>query len=170
MKQPIISMIAAVGQNNELGANNDMLWRMPNDFKFFKRTTMGHPMIMGRKTLESLGGPLPGRTHLVVTRNRDFSAEGVLVFHSFEEALNQAAELDPDEVFIIGGGEIYKQGLPFAEKIYLTRIEGKFPKADTYFPKLDSEEWKEIERKAHKADERHKYDYAFTTLIRQRPS
>lgn len=170
MKKPIVSMIAAVGRNNELGGGNEMLWHMPNDFKHFKRTTMGHPVIMGRKTFETLGGALKNRPNLVVTRQKGFEAENATVFHDLHAALEHAKKLDNEEVFIAGGGEIYRQGLPFTDKIYLTRIDGDFPNADTFFPKLDPKEWKEIKQEAHQADERHAYDYTFIFLVRQASS
>lgn len=163
-------MIAAVGRNNELGGDNGMLWHMPNDFKHFKRTTMGHPVIMGRKTFETLGGALKDRPNLIVTRQEDYKAEGATVFRDLQSALEYAKKLDNEEVFIGGGGEIYRQGLKLTGKIYLTRIEGDFPKADTFFPELKADEWKEIDREEHKADERHAYDYAFIFLVRQTSS
>ena len=163
-------MIAAIGRNNELGGEGGMLWHMPNDFKHFKQTTTGHPVIMGRKTFESLGGALKNRPNLIVTRQRDYEAEGAIVFHDLRSALDYAKRLDDEEIFIGGGGEIYRQGLPLADKIYLTRIEGDFPDADTFFPKLDPKEWREIDRKEHQADDRHAYDYAFIFLVRQSSS
>lgn len=130
-------MIAAIGKNRELGKGNDLLWRIPEDLKRFRSLTKGHPIIMGRKTYESIGRPLPERTNIVVTRDKDWSAEGVLPVASIDEAI-QLAKIKPgnDEIFIIGGGQIYELGLPFADRLYLTLIED-FKDADSFFPEYE---------------------------------
>lgn len=135
--KPIISLIAAIGKNRELGKNNQLLWDIPEDMKFFRETTAGHPVIMGRKTFESIGRPLPKRVNIVITRNLDYQKEGILVFPSIEEALEEAKKHDENEVFVIGGAEIYKQSLPFADKLYLTHVDANFD-ADTFFPEYET--------------------------------
>src|SRR5699024_6667081 len=127
----MIILIAAIGKNNELGKDNDLLWHLPNDFKRFKKLTSHHFIIMGIKTLESLPGPLPSRVHVVLTHNRNYGKENAVVVYSMDEAL-QKAESKKD-IYIIGGGEIFKRGLEIADKIELTRIHGDFPDADTFF-------------------------------------
>ena len=128
-----VNAIDAIGKNRELGKSNNLLWRIPHDLARFKRITMGHPIIMGRKTFESIGKPLPGRPNIIITRDKSFEAEGCLVTHSIEDALDEAKELDDDEVFIIGGGEIYKQALPQTDKLYLTLIHDE-KEGDVFFP------------------------------------
>ncbi|PIR97742.1 MAG: hypothetical protein COT89_03130 [Candidatus Colwellbacteria bacterium CG10_big_fil_rev_8_21_14_0_10_42_22] len=129
-----VSIIAAISKEKRaLGKDNQLLWNISEDLKRFKRITLGHPIIMGRKTYESIGRPLPGRTNIVVSKNKGFKAEGCLIFGSLEEAIDEAKRLDIDEIFIIGGGEIYKQTLPLADKLYLTLVEDEM-EADTYFP------------------------------------
>lgn len=132
-----ISMIAAVGRNLELGKGNDLIWHFKEDMKFFKETTTGSSVIMGRKTFESLPKALPNRKNIVITNNRDYVADGGYVVNSIEKAL----ELAGDNAFIIGGGNIYSQFLPLADKIYLTEIEDECPDADTYFPQFDKNDY-----------------------------
>lgn len=167
MSQPVVSTIVAAGEDWAIGKDNEMLWHMPNDFRYFKQTTIGHPVIMGRKTLLSLGKPLKDRLNIVITRQKDFTFEGVEVMHDLEEAISLAKSHDQEEVFIIGGGEIYRQALPMIERVYLTIIHSTFPEATTHFPALDMGEWNEISRKSHKKDERHAYDYTFLVLERK---
>lgn len=133
-----ISIIAAVGRNLELGRGNDLIWHFKEDMKFFKETTMGSSVIMGRKTFESLPKALPGRKNIVITNNNSYSAEGAVTVHSVDEALKSA---DSQEVFVIGGGKIYELLLPVADKLYLTEIEAECPDADTYFPSFNKEEY-----------------------------
>ena len=133
MKKPTISIIAAIGENRELGKDNRLLWHIPEDMKRFRYLTKGHPVMMGRKTFESIGRPLPGRTNIVITRNADYRAEGCIVVDSIEKAIKEAKKRDQEEIFVIGGGEIYKQALPLADKLYLTVVHASAP-ADTYFP------------------------------------
>ena len=159
----VITMIAAAGANNELGLNNELVWHLPADFKRFKQLTTGHHIIMGRKTFESFPKPLPNRTHVIITRNKDYHKEGIIVVHTMEEAI--AATKGDTQPFIIGGGEIYKMGLEFAQKIELTRVQGAF-KADTFFPEIPSSEWKLASEENHKKDDRHTYDYSYQTYIR----
>lgn len=162
-----VSMIVAAAEDNAIGKGHDMLWHLPDDFKFFKETTSGHPIVMGRKTIESLGKPLKNRTNIVVTRNKDFDKEGVDIYHDLDEALTYAKSLHDEEVFIIGGGQIYKLGEPLADKIYLTRVHGTFPEADVHFPKLDSSQWKLTEEQYHPIDDRHAYAFTIQVFVRQ---
>lgn len=154
-----LTLIAAIAENKALGKNNQMLWHLPDDFKRFKQVTSGHYIIMGRKTFESLPGMLPNRTHIIITRQTDFKAEGCIIANSLEDAL--AACPQDEEVFVIGGGEIYKQALPKADKLDLTRVHGIAPEADAYFPEFDTAGWKLIEKVHHPKDERHKFDFTF---------
>lgn len=161
----MIILIAAVGENNELGKDNDLLWHLPDDFKRFKQLTSSHHIIMGRKTFDSLGKVLPNRTNVVITRNNNYKKEGAVVVNTMEEALKIAEEYS--QTFIIGGGEIYKMGLPFAHKIELTRVHGKFDDADTYFPEFSKKEWKLISEVEHEKDEKHKYSFTYETWVRK---
>jgi len=158
MEKPIISIMVAAAENNVIGRDNGLLWHLPNDLRFFKRTTSGHPVIMGRKTFESLGKPLPNRLNIIVTRQRDYQAEGADVMHSLEAALG--LDTGADELFVIGGGEIYRQALPLADRVYLTRVHTELA-GDTYFPVLDEKDWKLVAADRHASDERHAYDYTF---------
>ena len=137
-----VSMIAAVGKNLELGKNNNLIWHFKEDMKFFKDTTMGHTVVMGRKTFESLPKALPGRKNIVISSNAEYQAQGATVVTSVEEALQIA---DNEEVFVIGGGKIYAEFLPYADKLYLTEIDAECEDADTYFPQFNKSEYiKEI--------------------------
>lgn len=137
-----VSMIAAVGKNLELGKNNDLIWHFKEDMKFFKDTTMGHTVVMGRKTFESLPKALPGRKNIVISSNAQYQAQGATVVSSVEEALQIA---DNEEVFVIGGGKIYAEFLPYADKLYLTEIDAECTDADTYFPQFNKSDYiKEI--------------------------
>ena len=139
-----ISMIAAVGKNLELGKNNDLIWHFKEDMKFFKETTMGHPVIMGRKTFESLPKALPGRKNIVISTNPEYKADGAEVVTSVEEAIKLAEEENTD-AFVIGGGRIYTEFLPYADNLYLTEINAECPDADTYFPDFNKSDYiKEI--------------------------
>ncbi|MFT5436519.1 MAG: dihydrofolate reductase [Ulvibacter sp.] len=159
-----ITMIAAAGANNELGLNNDLIWHLPDDFKRFKQLTTGHHIIMGRKTFESFPKPLPNRTHIVITRNKGYAKEGAIIAHSMEEAISiTEGDMQP---FIIGGGEIYKIGLEFAQKIELTRVHGAF-KADTFFPEIPSSKWKLALEDDHDKDDRHEFAFSYQTFIRK---
>lgn len=158
-----ISLIVATSDNLGIGKNNQLLWHLPNDFKFFKKITSGHTVIMGRKTFESIGRPLPNRRNIVITRQKGFAFEGVETASSISEAIDLAAG-DP-EIFIIGGAEIYRQTLPQADRIYLTKVSVKLD-ADAFFPPIDPEEWQIAEKENHPADEKHAYPYSFIILDR----
>lgn len=165
----IISMIAAMGSNRVIGKDNDIPWHLPDDFKYFKDTTKGHHVIMGRKNWESLPHsfqPLPGRTNIVITRQSDYSAKGEPVVQSLEDALEIAKQHNESEAFIIGGGEIYRMGLEYADKIYLTEIHEAFDGQVT-FPDFDTSIWKETSRKHHSIDDRHKFSFDFVVYSRK---
>ena len=155
-------MIAAASGNNVIGKDNDMLWRLPDDFKRFKALTTGHSIVMGRKTFESLPGILPNRTHVIVTRNADYKVDGCEVESTLKEALLSRADND---VFIIGGGEIYKQGIELADKIELTRVHANF-EGDTFFPEINLNEWKLTNEEFHDSDLKHQYSFTYQTYIR----
>ena len=165
-----ISMIAAVAENRVIGKDNDLVWRLPDDMKFFMQKTTDHHVIMGRKNFESLPpkfSPLPNRTNIVVTRQKDLKIEGTTVVNSIEEALSLADQNGEKEAFIIGGGEIYKLGLDIADTMYLTEIKHSFD-GDAFFPEYDSSQWEEVERINHPIDEKHKYEFDFVTYVRKR--
>jgi dihydrofolate reductase len=162
----IKSIIVAKADNHVIGKDNDLVWSMPADLKHFRSTTMGHFIIMGRKTLEATQKPLPGRTSIVITRNKDYKAEGCLVFNSLQEAFKLAEEHKQEEVFILGGAEIYRQSMDIADKIYLTEIKEKFD-GDAFFPEIDYSKWIEIKREEHEPDEKNPHPYAFVELIRK---
>ncbi len=159
----MISIIAALAENRIIGVNNTLPWRLPNDLKHFRRLTTGHAIIMGRKNYESIGKPLPGRTNIVVTRNRDYRAGGCLIAYSVNEAL--ALARDDSEIFIIGGADIFRETLARTDRLYLTRVHAEVP-GDIYFPAFDAGEWREISRERHEPDERHAYAYSFVVLER----
>ncbi|CAG5069704.1 IS1595 family transposase ISSsu9 [Dyadobacter sp. CECT 9623] len=161
-----IAIIVAVSDNGVIGKDNQLLWRLPDDLKRFKQLTLNHPMIMGRKTFESIGKPLPGRTSIVVTRNPDFDYEGIIVAHSLEAAIALAAETERDEVFIIGGGELYKQAQPLADRLYVTEVHTEID-GDTYFQIAKPESWQETERSVHEHDERHSLKFEFVNYARR---
>jgi len=148
-----------MSQNRVIGSENQIPWYLQEDFRFFKRTTLNHHIIMGRKTFQSIGKPLPKRTNIVVTRNPFFIASGVITANSLENALSIAAENGETEAFIIGGGTIYEQSLPFLDNIYLTEVETEMS-GDTFFPKLDFDEWQSSEIMSHPKD--NKNDFNFT--------
>ena len=157
-----ISIIVAASQNGVIGRDNQLLWRLPDDLKRFKQLTLGHPMIMGRKTFESIGKPLPGRTSIIVTRSAEYQAEGTLVVHSLEEALAVAGGLDSEEAFIIGGGEIYRQALKnnCVDQVYLTRVHAD-SEGDTFFEFPDEAKWQQTASEFHSADARHPVAFSF---------
>jgi dihydrofolate reductase len=160
-----ISLVVAMTRERVIGRDNGLPWRLPADLKHFKATTLGKPVLMGRKTFESIGKPLPGRVNVVLTRERAWQAPGVLVFHSMEDALAHLGAVD--EVAGIGGGEIFNALLPLTTRIYLTRIAADIP-GDTVFPALDPADWREVASEHHAADERNAYDMTFVTLERVR--
>lgn len=161
-----ITIIAAVGENNALGKDNELLWHLPDDFKRFKELTTGHSIIMGRKTFESFPKPLPNRTHIIVTRDKTYKVphEDCIVTYSLEDAINMAHE--DDNPFIIGGGEIYRQAESFANKMELTRVHATFD-ADTFFPEVDETIWQLIASEFHPKDAQHSYDFTFLTYTRK---
>lgn len=159
----MITIIAAAAENNALGKNNDLVWHLPDDFKRFKQLTSGHAIIMGRKTFESFPGLLPNRTHIIMSRKKNYKPEGCIVVDTMEEALKIAKD-DP-QPFIIGGGEIYRLGMPYAGKIELTRVHHTF-EADTFFPHIDERIWKETASVYHPKDEKHRYDFTYLTYLK----
>ncbi|WP_080238977.1 dihydrofolate reductase [Spirosoma rigui] len=161
-----ISMIAAVAQNHVIGRKNDLPWHLPDDFAFFKRKTSHHPIIMGRKSLESLGKPLPNRTNIVITRNKGLQAAGVTIVHTLDEAIAAARSINQEEIFVIGGAEVYTMALPVATTLYLTEIHRDY-EGDAYFPEVDKREWNEVSRVPHAADERHEVGFDFVTYERK---
>ena len=157
----MISLIAAIGKNNELGKNNALVWSMPTDLKYFRQTTSGHPVIMGRKTFESIGRPMPNRRNIIITRDVNYKKDGIEIAHSLEEALNLVPHKD-EEIFIIGGEEIFKQSMSLADRLYITHIEAKDKDADTFFPEIIPIVWNEIKHEKHKKDTENPFDYTFS--------
>lgn len=160
----MLTLIAATSTNNALGKDNQLVWHLPDDFKRFKSLTSNHHIILGRKTFESFPKPLPNRTHVIITRNKDYEApEGCIVVSSLEKAI----EICPknEEVFIIGGGEIYKQSIGIADKVELTRVHTTV-EADTFFPEINPENWKVVFEEFHPKDEKHAFDFTFLTYIK----
>jgi dihydrofolate reductase len=163
-ERPLISLIVAMAQNGVIGRDNALPWRLPEDLKRFKEFTLGKPILMGRRTFEAIGRPLPGRANLVLTRDRDWRAPGVIPVHSVEEALLQTRTCD--ELVVIGGAEIYRLLLPLARRIYLTHVHADIP-GDTYFPAFDPAQWDDVELHTQPADERHAHPITFVTLERR---
>lgn len=161
----IVSMIVAMGEDGCIGKDGRIPWRLSADLKRFKRVTMGRHLIMGRKTFESLGRPLPGRVNIVITRSKDYQVQGCLVANSLQDALAVAEGNGESEVFVIGGGEIYAQALPLAGRLYLTKVHTKRD-GDVFFPAYNLDDWEEIERDFHAADEYNEYPVTFTVLAR----
>jgi len=159
----MLTIIAAVAKNNALGKDNKLIWHLPADLKRFKNVTLGHHVIMGRKTFESLGKPLPNRITIIITRDSNYTAEGCIVTNSLTQALDAAK--DDKDPFILGGAEIYKQALEFADVLDLTIVHHEFD-ADVFFPEIDLTVWKETSRKSFKADDKNKYDYSFVKYSR----
>lgn len=163
-----ISLIVAAAENGVIGKDNQLLWRLPDDLKRFKHLTFGHPIIMGRKTYESIGKPLPGRTSIVITRSSGYEVEGVLVVDSLEKAIDMARQQEANEAFVIGGGEIYREALvkKLINKVYLTRVQTEI-EGDTFFQIPNQDEWSITSQENHPADERHKYAFQFVDLTRK---
>ena len=159
-----ISLIVAVAKNNVIGGDNKLLWHLPADLRHFKNVTMDHTIIMGRKTFESVGKPLPGRRNIIVTRNEDFEAEGCTIVNNMQAAVDLCKK--ENEVFIIGGADIFRQSMNAADKIYLTRINHEF-KGDVFFPELNFSDWKLVKYLKFHADEKNKYEYSFAEYERQ---
>jgi len=160
----MITIIAAVASNNALGKDNQLIWHLPADLKRFKKVTLGHHIIMGRKTFESLGKPLPKRTTIIITRNKDYKQEGCIVVNSLQQAI-EAAKAD-ENPYILGGAEIYKQAIKIADKLDLTLVDQSF-EADVFFPEIDFTIWREATREDFKADENNNYNFSFITYLRK---
>jgi len=159
----MISMIVAMGENNAIGKDNELLWHLPDDFKHFKSVTMGKPILMGRKTFESIGKPLPGRENIVVTRDKQFFSEGITIVNDVDAALFACEKYD--EVMVIGGASFYEQMLPRADKLYITRVHESF-EADAFFPEINMDDWQVLEQREHASDEKHAYSFSFVTYGR----
>jgi len=162
----MISFVVAMDKNRIIGKNNQLPWHLPADLKFFKQVTMGHPIIMGRKTFESIGKPLPGRENIILTRNEDYRAEGCKVIHTVAE-IKQIEEETQGEVCVIGGAEIFKEAFPMADRLYITWIEEEF-EGDTYFPEFDEKEWNVISKEQGPQDEKNPYLYYFVIYERRK--
>ena len=164
----MIAAVVAIAENGVIGRDNQLIWHLPADLKHFKNCTMGHPMVMGRKTFDSIGKALPGRTTIIVTRDKNYPApENCLVANSVQEALEMGNKLDPEQVSVIGGEQIFAQTLHQTDRIYLTRVHHTF-EGDTYFPEINEAEWQEIERQNFEPDEKNKYAYSFIKMARKR--
>ena len=159
----MVSIVVATAQNNVIGNDNDLIWHLPADLKHFKSVTSGSSILMGRKTYESIGRPLPKRENIIITRQTGLLIEGCVVLNSLQEAINKA---ESEEVFIIGGGEIYKQAMEIADKIYLTKIHQDF-EGDTMFPEIDPNVWKELSCVSGELDEKNKLKHSFLELVRR---
>ena len=162
----IFTLIAAVSENNAIGRNNELPWKLPEDLKFFKRTTLGKPVIMGRKTFEALGKPLPGRLNIVLSRNKELTLpDGVLLLGDITEATeyleNSEEYKDLEQAFIIGGGQVYQQAMPLAERMFITRVHTTVNDADAFFPVIDHTHWKLVWEEQHSKDEKHAYSFTF---------
>jgi dihydrofolate reductase len=155
------TIVVAMGEKNEIGADNQLLWHLPKDLKHFKDLTTGHPIIMGRKTYESIGKPLPNRTNIVVSRKKDWFEEGVLIVGSIKEAVKFAKKIN-ENIFIIGGGNIYEQTMEIADKLEVTLVKARLD-ADTYFPKISTKFWSKTSEMCHEKDEKNQYDFCFQT-------
>ena len=166
-----LCIIVAIANNYAIGKDNQLLWHLPEDLKYFKRVTMGKPIIMGRKTFESIGRPLPGRLNIVVTRQQDWQHDGVKVVHSLEDGIKLAdsqAFIDGvDEIMMIGGAELYKAALPLANKLYLTRVDADID-GDAFFPKICESTWREVSRDSFSASDSNPYDYSFCILEKEK--
>jgi len=159
----LLSIIVAVSENGVIGLDNQLIWRLPDDLKRFKELTLGHPIIMGRKTFESIGKPLPGRQSIIITRDTNFSCEGTIVVHSLKEAIEAAKKIETEEAFIIGGGDIYRQVQASCDKLYVTEVHTK-TEGDTFFDIENPELWVETARAHHEIDEKHRISFDFVDL------
>lgn len=168
------ALIVAMAKNQTIGIDNTLPWHLPNDLKYFKQVTMAKPIIMGRKTYESIGRPLPGRTNIVITRQADYQAEGIVVVNSLQQALDKAEDISfvsgHDEVMVIGGAEIYQQALLQADRLYITHVHAEVD-GDAFFPEVDWNDWQEFKRENHPADpegseKRNPFDYSFVVYDR----
>lgn len=155
-----LALVVAASTNNAIGKNNHLLWNLPNDMKFFKNVTWGFPVLMGRKTFEELKKPLPGRINIVITRQPGWTVNDVITAKDLEDALAKAVATNCKQIFIIGGGEIFKQSMTIADTIYLTRVHAEFD-GDSFFPVIDEKEWQLVSNTDFPADEKHAYPYSF---------
>ncbi|MFY9177159.1 MAG: dihydrofolate reductase [Caldicoprobacterales bacterium] len=163
----MISLIVAMDRNRLIGNNNRMPWRLPKDLAYFRQLTLGHTVVMGRKTFESIGKPLDGRKNIILTRNKEYFKEGCIIAHSIDEVFRDIR--NESECFIIGGAEIYSAFLPYAEKLYITYIDHEF-EGDTYFPQINNKEWEMVSRISGKRDYKNPYDYYFKVYKRKKGS
>ncbi|MFA5773077.1 MAG: dihydrofolate reductase [Candidatus Paceibacterota bacterium] len=165
----ILSIISAIGKNNEIGKGNALLWDLPADMKHFRETTSGHTVIMGQKTFESIGRPLPNRRNIILTKDADFKSEGIEIVYGVDELMELLEKTEPEdsECFIIGGGQIYKLFMDKVDKLYITHVEVEFPDADTFFPQIDMTKWQKISEEKHEADEKNKYRLSFAEYKRK---
>jgi dihydrofolate reductase len=161
----MIHIIAAISKNNALGKDNQLLWHLPNDLKYFKQVTTWHPVIMGRKTFDSIGKPLPKRLNLVISRNKKTDTENLIYCNSLDEAI-QIAHAKDEDIFIIGGGEIYRQAMPLAQKLHLTIVD-TVTEADTFFPEINLKEWQLETQQDYAKDEKHVFDYSIFTYLKK---
>ncbi len=159
------TLIVAMGQNREIGMGNQLLWHLPKDLQHFKKLTTDHPIVMGRKTFESIGRPLPNRTNIIVSRKKDWFIEGVLVVGSLKEALKFAKKINPD-IYVIGGGSLYEQTIENADRLEVTLVKAEL-EADTFFPKIDPKIWIKTSETCEEADEKNRYDLCFQTYERR---
>jgi dihydrofolate reductase len=162
----LLSLLVAISENNVIGKNNKLPWHLPEDLKYFKNTTWAMPIIMGRKTFESIGIPLPGRTNIVITRNKKWKGDGVKIVHDLDQARKTGEDLDVKEIFVIGGAEIFKTSLPQADRIYLTRIHQNF-EGDAFFPSIDKS-WELISNRDNLPDEKNMYACSFQIWERRK--
>jgi len=162
-----LSIIVAASENNVIGINNHLPWHLPIDMKYFKDTTMGKPIVMGRKSFEELGRVLPGRPNIMITRQADYKAEGLYVVPSLEAGIEKAKTFGTEEIFITGGGEIFKMALPIIDRLYLTRVHAEVT-GDTYFPEFDPRGWKLVKNERHEKDEKHAYALTFQVWEREK--
>ncbi len=163
-----ISIVVAKGQNNVIGKENGLPWHLPSDLRHFKKTTSGHHVLMGRKTFESLGKPLPGRTHIVVTRDKAYQVpSGHYVVNTIEEGINIGKSKGLEKLFVLGGAEIYKVSLPYTDEMVITEVKAS-PEGDTYFPKVDMEKWEELSREPVHKDSENEYAHDFVVYLRKK--
>ncbi|WP_316810829.1 dihydrofolate reductase [Pedobacter heparinus] len=159
-----VSIVVAIAENNAIGKNNELLWYLPTDLKHFKQLTSGRTIIMGRKTFDSIGKPLPNRRNIVITRSAGMEIPGTEVVNTLDQAL--ALCIAEEEVFIVGGAEIYRQAIDKTDKIYLTRVHAQYA-ADAFFPEIDQKNWDEVDTEPHQPDEKNNLAYTFSTLLRK---
>ncbi len=162
----IVSAIVAVAENGVIGKDNDIPWRLSDDLKYFKRTTLNHHIITGRNNFLSIGRPLPKRTNIIITRDPYYAVDGCLIAHSVEEALQIAYDNGEEEAFIIGGAKIYELSMTYWDRLYLTNVHAKVV-GDVMFPKMNMEDWELLSSEAHKADEKNEHDYTFNLFERK---